>query len=93
VVAAGGGSVDVDAETAGLIAYAGACFINSDGTFDITSGLLRSVWDFSSPRLPDQRSIEVALPLIGFKKLALSNGQLAHDSYIKAINRRIGWSC
>src|SRR3984885_13896478 len=42
-VAATGGSIDIDAETAGLIAYAKACFAKSDGAFDVTSGLLRTV--------------------------------------------------
>src|ERR1019366_8440934 len=46
-VAATGGVIDIDAETAGLIAYAKACFAKSDGAFDITSGRLRAVWDFS----------------------------------------------
>ena len=41
LVAACGGATDVDAETAGLIAYAKACFRSSRGAFDITSGLLR----------------------------------------------------
>ena len=45
-VAATGGAIGVDAETAGLIAYAKACFAKSDGAFDITSGRLRAVWDF-----------------------------------------------
>jgi thiamine biosynthesis lipoprotein len=75
-VAAAGGSIDIDAETAGLIAYAKACFAKSGGAFDITSGLLRTVWDFSVSRLPDQLSIDAVLPLIGLDKVALSNGQL-----------------
>jgi thiamine biosynthesis lipoprotein len=75
-VAAIGGVIDIDAETAGLIAYAKACFGKSDGAFDITSGLLRTVWDFSASRLPDQSSIGAVLPFIGFDKVALVNSQL-----------------
>ncbi len=75
-VAATGGATGVDAETAGLIAYAKACFAKSDGAFDITSGRLRAVWDFSASRLPDQRSIDAALPFIGLDNLVLANGQL-----------------
>src|ERR1700730_3462280 len=56
--AATGGSIGIDAETAGLIAYAKACFAKSNGAFDITSGLLRKVWDFSAARVPDQASID-----------------------------------
>jgi thiamine biosynthesis lipoprotein len=75
-VAATGGSVGIDAETAGLIDYAKACFTKSGGAFDITSGLLRKVWDFSASRLPDQGAIDALLPFIGFDRLILSNGQL-----------------
>jgi FAD:protein FMN transferase len=75
-VAATGGSVGVDAETAGLIDYAKACFTKSGGAFDITSGLLRKVWDFSASRLPDQGSIDAVLPFIGFDRVTLSSGQL-----------------
>jgi len=45
-VAASGGSIAIDAETDGRINYAKACFAKSDGAFDITSGLLRPVWNF-----------------------------------------------
>jgi thiamine biosynthesis lipoprotein len=54
-VAAAGGSIDIDPETAGLIAYAKACFAKSDGAFDITSGLLRKVWNFSAARVAARR--------------------------------------
>lgn len=76
-VAALGGSIDVDAETAGLIAYAQACFRSSEGAFDVTSGLLRQAWDFSVARLPDQRDIDALLPRIGLDKVSLSQGQLS----------------
>jgi thiamine biosynthesis lipoprotein len=75
-VAAAGGCISIDAETAGLIAYAKACFTKSDGAFDVTSGVLRTVWDFSVSRLPEQLSIDSVLPLIGLDKVALLDGQL-----------------
>jgi FAD:protein FMN transferase len=75
-VAAIGGSIEIDEETAGLIAYAKACFIKSDGAFDITSGLLRTVWDFSASRLPEQPSIDAIMPFIGLDKVTLLNGEL-----------------
>jgi thiamine biosynthesis lipoprotein len=74
--AATGASVEIDAETAGLIKYARACFAKSGGAFDITSGLLRSVWNFSASRLPDQKSIDAVLPFIGLDKVELWNGQV-----------------
>lgn len=76
-VAAAGGATDIDPETAGLIAYAKACFQSSEGAFDITSGLLRQAWDFSKPRLPEQREIDALLPRIGLVKVTLSDGRLA----------------
>ena len=59
-----------------MIACAKACFVNSDGSFDITSGLLRKVWDFSAAQLPDQAPIDAVLPLIGLDKVTLSSGRL-----------------
>jgi len=75
-IAKTGGSVVVDAETAGLLDYAYACFRRSDGLFDITSGLLREAWDFSCARLPGHGSIEVLLPRIGLDKVAWHNPRL-----------------
>jgi thiamine biosynthesis lipoprotein len=77
LVAAAGDATDVDPETAGLIAYAKACFGSSEGAFDITSGLLRQAWNFSNARLPEQREIDVLLPRIGLDKVTLSDGRLS----------------
>ena len=44
--AAGGAPVTIDAETAALLRYAEQCHAQSGGLFDITSGVLRRVWDF-----------------------------------------------
>ena len=44
--AAGAAAVAIDAETAALLRYADACHAQSDGVFDITSGVLRRAWDF-----------------------------------------------
>ena len=53
-VAAVGGSISVDAETAGLLDYAATCYQQSDGLFDITSGLLRQAWNFKSGKVADE---------------------------------------
>lgn len=76
-VAAAGGTTDTDGETAGLIAYAQACFRSSEGAFDITSGLLRRAWNFSIARLPEPREIEALLARIGMDKVALSGTRLS----------------
>jgi FAD:protein FMN transferase len=68
-VAALGGSIVVDAETAGLLDYAFACYSRSGGLFDITSGVLRQAWDFNKGTLPAPSSIDDLLPLIGLDKL------------------------
>jgi thiamine biosynthesis lipoprotein len=67
--AAGGVSVPIDAETAALLQYADRCFALSDGKFDITSGVLRRVWDFraASPRLPDEHALAAARALIAWR--------------------------
>ena len=68
-VAAQGGSIQVDDETASLLNYAEACYQQSDGLFDITSGLLRQVWNFKSSQLPEPKQIEQLLHRIGWHKL------------------------
>jgi thiamine biosynthesis lipoprotein len=75
--AAAGAGIDVDDETAGLIGFAQACHLKSDGAFDITSGLLRTVWDFSVAHLPDQAAIDALRPRIGLDKVSLRRGRLA----------------
>ena len=65
-VAAIGGSIIVDDETAGLLDYADTCYQQSDGLFDITSGILRKVWDFKSGKLPETESIERIKAKIGW---------------------------
>ena len=79
-VAAKGGSIDVDEETAALIDYAFACYRQSGGLFDITSGLLRQAWDFSRSSLPEQSTIDTLVPLIGLSKLIWQNPSLTFAS-------------
>lgn len=76
-VAAKGGALEVDAETAGLIDYAEACHAQSDGLFDVTSGILRRAWRFAEGRLPEPAAIEELLPVVGFDKLEWCRPRLA----------------
>ncbi len=65
-----GAAVDLDEETAALIGFASQCHELSDGLFDITSGVLRRVWQFDgSDRVPDPAEVDRLLPLVGFGKL------------------------
>jgi len=66
---AGIAAVDIDAETAGLLNYAQFCHQESDGLFDISSGILRQVWNFKSKKLPPQKTINKLLPLISWPSI------------------------
>jgi FAD:protein FMN transferase len=66
---AGMEAVELDEETAKLIDYAAVLHQQSDGLFDITSGILRKVWNFKSNALPTQQEIEQLLPKIGWEKI------------------------
>ena len=68
-VAAQGGHITVDKETAGLLDYAATCYQQSDGLFDITSGILRRAWDFKSGNIPAQETILSLIEKIGWHKL------------------------
>jgi thiamine biosynthesis lipoprotein len=66
--AAGTGvATPVDAETSALLDFAGQLHALSDGLFDITSGVLRRVWDFKSRQLPDPDRLRELLPLMGWQ--------------------------
>ncbi len=68
--AAGSGqAVALDEETDKLLHYADTLYQQSDGLFDITSGILRRAWDFKSGRLPPQKQIDALLPLIGWHRV------------------------
>lgn len=68
-VAAAGGSISVDDETAQLLDYAATCHAESEGLFDITSGILRRAWDFKAGTLPGQAQLQSLLALTGWHKL------------------------
>jgi FAD:protein FMN transferase len=71
--------VTVDEETAELLDFAFSCFRRSGGLFDITSGVLRNLWDFKSGILPDPDAIARLLPLIGMEKLRWNRPRLGFD--------------
>jgi thiamine biosynthesis lipoprotein len=73
---AGKQAIQIDQETALLLSYADACFKQSSGLFDITSGVLRRVWNFKQATLPEQKAIEEILPLIGWKKVELTKSTI-----------------
>jgi thiamine biosynthesis lipoprotein len=67
---AGGRTVEVDKETARLLDFAAECFEISNGSFDITSGVLRRAWRFDgSDKLPDPAQVEALRRLVGWQKV------------------------
>ncbi|NJD05938.1 MAG: FAD:protein FMN transferase [Methylococcaceae bacterium] len=68
-VAARGGGIRVDDETASLLDYAATCHAQSGGLFDITSGILRLAWRFGSGQLPAPETIATLLERVGWHKL------------------------
>ena len=69
--AAGGMAVAIDAETHGLLTFAGACHEQSAGAFDATSGVLRRAWRFDAARVPEDSELAPLLGLIGWERVEL----------------------
>ena len=74
---AGCGAVQCDDETWALFKFASQLFDQSDGLFDITSGVLRQAWDFKNPEVPSSQKLEALLPLVGWKKVVLHDQSIA----------------
>ncbi|MFT5605061.1 MAG: thiamine biosynthesis lipoprotein [Paracoccaceae bacterium] len=70
--AAGNAKIEVDEETAALLDYANAAFEQSDGLFDITSGVLRGAWDFKSGQLPSAGIVASLQQRVGWQKVQWS---------------------
>jgi FAD:protein FMN transferase len=58
--------VDCDEETMALIRYGDALFKASEAKFDLTSGVLRRVWNFGNPQLPEKVLLQSCLSDIGW---------------------------
>jgi FAD:protein FMN transferase len=67
--AAGGAAVDVDHETRALLDFGAELHRQSDGAFDLTSGVLRRAWDFKAARVPAAGDLEALLPLVGWQRV------------------------
>jgi len=62
----------IDPETAALLAYAEQCFQESDGLFDVTSGILGKAWSLNKTVLPSEQQLRQYQKLIGWKKVEWS---------------------
>jgi len=74
---AGCGAVQCDDETWALFKFTSQLFDQSDGLFDITSGVLRQAWDFKNPEVPSSQKLEALLPLVGWEKVVLQDQSIA----------------
>lgn len=66
---AGLAPVPIDPETASLLAFADQLWRQSDGLFDITSGVLRRAWDFGRAALPQPEALQRCLELVGWSRV------------------------
>ncbi len=75
--AAGGAPVAIDEETGKLLDYAEACFHQSRGRFDPTSGVLRRAWRFErGAGLPSSGQLAPLLDRIGWHRVERGPGTL-----------------
>jgi len=72
-----GRGVEVEEEDAALLDYAHTAWAQSGGLFDITSGVLRRVWDFQSRRLPSAGEMARVLPLVGWERVRWQRPRIA----------------
>jgi FAD:protein FMN transferase len=64
-----------DAETIWLLRLAGQFHKKSNGLFDITSGVLRRIWNFQSQIVPTPAQISEILTVIGWEKAELETNR------------------
>ena len=77
--AGSGQPVAVDAETAQLLDFAATLHAQSDGLFDVTSGVLRRAWDFRARRKPRPGELEALLPLVGWHQVRQHEGRRGRE--------------
>lgn len=52
-----------------MLDFSAQCHRQSDGLFDITTGVLRTVWDFKSGRLPASPGVAHTFERVGWRRL------------------------
>jgi thiamine biosynthesis lipoprotein len=67
---AGGQAVEVDEETAALLDFGATLWQESEGRFDLTSGVLRRAWDFRAAQPPSAAQIDAVLPAVGWQQVS-----------------------
>ena len=67
--AAGERPILIDEETSSLLDYAQTCFDQSEGLFDITSGVLRHLWHNGLTNTPPPAEVQIWLGKVGWQKV------------------------
>jgi len=70
---AGAEPVPIHGETRQLLYFADACFRQSGGLFDITSGVFRRAWKFDAPRVPTDEELAPLVAAIGWQRVEVSD--------------------
>lgn len=65
-----------DEETIQLLKLADRLYKDSEGLFDITSGVLRKAWNFNNPILPSHESLSPLLQCVDWLAVEISNNQI-----------------
>lgn len=72
-----GKAIAIDQETYLLLNFADTCYQLSDGVFDITSGVLRQVWQFDgSENIPCDNEVKKSLENVGWHKVNFDQAQI-----------------
>ncbi len=71
-----GSSITIDEEFSSILDFADACYQQSDGLFDITSGVLRQAWDFQSGKIPGQELINNLKTFVGWQYVKREPGKI-----------------
>lgn len=79
VAARQGRALAVDSETAALLDYAQVAWEQSDGLFDITSGVLRHAWSFPHGSVPTQARLDELLARVGWQHVRWQQGEVRFD--------------
>ncbi|MDQ7089536.1 MAG: FAD:protein FMN transferase [Methylococcales bacterium] len=59
----------IDTETHALLRYAEQCYQESEGLFDVSSGVLRHIWDFKTRTLPTKKQCKKMTRLINWPSI------------------------
>lgn len=70
------GEIEIDQETMLLLDYADTCYQESDGLFDITSGILRELWSQTKQARPGESAISSILDRIGWQYVERTDKRL-----------------